>query len=155
MNRMLKAVLAATAAAGTLDIVYAAIMASLRGNGPLAMLRTVASGPFGNGMRDAGLAGALTGLAVHFAIMSAMALAFVLTARRLPILLRAPFAAGLAYGLLLYAVMYWLVLPLRWPTAHPSLDPATIGSALFAHVVLVGLPIAYIAALMLRPAQQA
>ena len=50
----------------------------------------------------------------------------LLVARRLPDLLRRPFTTGLLYGLILYGIMYWIVLPLRWPSAWLS---ATGGSS--------------------------
>ena len=37
------------------------------------------------------------------------------------------------------------MLPYRFPTLFPILDPQEVGMQLFSHVVLVGLPIALIA----------
>jgi hypothetical protein len=41
--------------------------------------------------------------------------------------------------------MYWAVLPRRFPTMFPVLDPKEVAMQLFSHIVLVGLPIAWVA----------
>jgi hypothetical protein len=142
MTRTTRAVLVATAVAGTLDIAMAFLTSE---RSPDSVLRSIAGGPFGARMNEGGLAAALLGLAVHFAIMAVMAAAFVWAGGRWPRLLRAPVPAGLAYGFGLYLVMYWVVLPLRWPEAFPITEPVEIAKALFAHMLLVGIPIALIA----------
>lgn len=134
----------ATIAAGTLDILSAFAFAGLAGIGPVAVLKYVASGPFGDGAL-VGPAWAAVGLAVHFAIMAVMVAAYMLTASRNPWLVRHPLVAGIAYGVLLWLVMYWIVKPLRWPEAPLPHTLSGIANALFSHCVLVGLPIALIA----------
>jgi hypothetical protein len=143
-------IVTATVVAGTLDIVSAFVFAGMAGMGVLPVLRYVASGPFGDGVRQGGLGWAAVGLAVHFAIMAVMAAVYMIAARRLPALLRHPIAAGLAYGFLLWVVMYWIVKPLRWPEAPLPSGIWSIGNQLFSHCILVGLPIALIAARHLR-----
>lgn len=134
-------IIAATAVAGALDIAMAFLSSSAP---PAQVLRSVASGPFGSGMREGGAAAALLGLLVHFAIMTIMVAVFVFVTARRPRLLDRPLAIGLGYGLLLYLVMYWIVLPLRWPAVFPITDTTEVAKALFAHLVLVGVPIALI-----------
>ena len=146
MNNIGRTVLTATLICGTLDIVCACAFAGLRGNGPIGVLHSVASGPFGNGVESGGVATALLGLAVHFAIMTVMAGVFVAAAWRLPFVAAHPLIAGIAYGILLYLFMYWIVLPLRWPANFPSLKPRGVASALFAHIVCVGIPMGLITA---------
>lgn len=142
---MLRPILIATLLAGTLDILSAFVFAGMAGIGPARVLAYVASGPFGDGVRGGGPLWAAAGLAVHFAIMACMAAAYLLVAPRFPALLRHPVPAGLAYGILLWLIMYWAVKPLRWPDA-PLPDTAwDIGNALFSHCLLVGLPIALVA----------
>jgi len=143
---MLRPILIAAIVAGTLDILSAFVFAGMAGMGPVGVLTYVASGPFGDGVRSGGPLWAAVGLAVHFAIMACMAAAYMLAASRLPVLVRHPVAAGLAYGFLLWLVMYWIVKPLRWPDAPLPHTAWGIGNALFSHCILVGLPIALIAA---------
>lgn len=142
---MFRPILTATLLAGTLDILAAFFFAGLTGIGVLPVLRTIASGPFGDAVRAEGsMAWPLAGLAVHFAIIVVMVAAYVRIAPRFPALLRHPLLAGLAYGLLLWIVMYWIVKPLRWPDAPLPSTAWEIGAALFAHCMLVGVPIAWI-----------
>lgn len=139
-----RAIVVAIAVAGTLDILSAFVFAGISGVSPTNVLRYVASGPFGD---DAfrGDVWPAVGLFVHFGIMAVMVAAYMIAARRVPPLLRHPVLAGLAYGVLLWLIMYWLVKPLRWPDAPLPHTLYDIANALFSHCVLVGLPIALIA----------
>ena len=78
-----------------------------------------------------------------------MAAALMMFLRRKPELLRRPIVVGVIYGLLTYFVMNWLVVPLRFQTPLPP-KPLSIATQLFAHIVLVGIPMALIAARSLR-----
>ena len=49
-----------------------------------------------------------------------------------------------------YFVMNWLVVPLRFDTPLPP-KSLSIATQLFAHIVLVGIPMALIAARYLKP----
>jgi hypothetical protein len=138
----------ATLLAGTLDIAFAAILSLVRGGAPTDMLRFVASGPF-PAATHWGPAGAWLGLAVHFALMAIMATVFVLIAQRRPALTAKPIQWGVIYGLVTYVVMNLIVVPLRFPAAWPP-KPLGLATQLFAHIVLVGIPIALIVARRLR-----
>lgn len=146
---MLRPIVVATVIAGTLDILSAFVFAGMSGMKPLGVLRFVASGPFGAAPTPT--AGwAAIGLAVHFAIMAGMASAYVVAASRIPVLLRHPVPAGLAYGFLLWLLMYWVVLPLRFGMPLPN-TLWGIANALFSHCILVGIPIALVARRYLVP----
>jgi hypothetical protein len=141
---MLKPIGLATLVAGTLDILFAVILTLYFGREPGNMLRYVASGPF-PAATEWETAGAVLGLIVHFTLMAIMATGFVLLARRFPDLLTSPLKWGVIYGLITYVIMNWIVVPLRFDTPLP---PKTISivTQLFAHIVLVGLPMAFITA---------
>ena len=143
-----RTIVIATLIAGALDILYAAIMSIMFGRGPAAMLRSVASGPF-PGASEWGVAGSGLGLAVHFTLMGIMAACFVIAARNWPVLIAKPIHWGVAYGLATYVVMNLVVVPVRFGAPLPS-EPRAILSQLFAHIALVGIPIAMIAAKNLR-----
>ena len=147
---MLRPILLAALVAGTLDILSAFVFAGMAGIGPGRVLTYVASGPFGDGVRGAGAGWAAAGLAVHYAIMTCMAAAYFFVAARAPVLVRHAVPAGILYGILLWLIMYWAVKPLRWPAAPLPHTAWDIGNALFSHCVLVGLPIALLAARYLR-----
>jgi len=141
---MLKPIAFATAVAGTLDILFAVILTLWFGREPANMLRYVASGPFPAATEWGGW-GAVLGLIVHFTLIAIMATVFVAAARRLPDMTRAPVKWGIVYGLVTYAVMNLVVVPLRFQAGLlPSVR--SLMTQLFAHIVLVGLPIALIAA---------
>ena len=146
---MLKPIAVATAVSGTLDILFAMVLTVFFGREIGNMLRYVGSGPFppATGM---GMSGAILGLLVHFGLMAIMAAAYVLAARRIPALVERPIQWGALYGLATYAVMNWLVVPMRFDTPLPP-SPLSMATQLFAHIVLVGIPIALITARTLRP----
>jgi hypothetical protein len=145
---MLRSIALATAVAGTLDILFAVILTLFYGRDPANMLRFVASGPFPPA-KEWGTAGAVLGLIVHLTLMAIMATVFVLVARRYPDILRSPLKWGVIYGLVTYAVMNLIVVPLRFHSPFPT-SPTGIATQLFAHIVLVGIPFALITARILR-----
>ncbi len=147
---MLRPIVLATLIAGTLDIISAFVFAGMAGMSPMAVLVFVASGPFGDAP-TATMGWAIAGLLVHFAIMTCMATAYMIAAPRIPALLRHPVVAGIAYGLFLWIVMYWIVRPMRWPEMPLPHTAWGIGNALFSHCILVGIPIALVARRYLAP----
>ena len=146
---MLKPIAVATAVSGTLDILFAMILTVFFGRDVGNMLRYVGSGPFPQAT-DMGAGGAILGLVVHFALMAIMAAVYVLAARRMPALVEKPIQLGVLYGLATYVVMNWLVVPTRFGTPLPP-SPLSMATQLFAHIVLVGIPIALITARHLKP----
>jgi hypothetical protein len=149
---MLRPIALATLIAGTLDIISAFVFAGMAGMSPTGVLVFVASGPFG-AAPTATMGWAVVGLLVHFAIMACMAAAYMIAAPRLPALLRHPIVAGIAYGVLLWVIMYWIVRPLRWPEMPLPHTAWGIGNALFSHCILVGIPIALVARRYFAPAR--
>ncbi len=135
----------ATLIAGSLDLMSAFAFGGMKGVGPIQILRSVAAGPFGDGMREGGAPAALIGLATHFSIMTVMVSVFVLASGRIEWLRKNWLLAGTLYGLILYGVMYRIVLVLRYPGIFPQNGVWQVSNALFSHIVCVGIPIAYIA----------
>ena len=143
MRSIGKPIIVATLLCGSLDILLAIFLTLMRGKDPAAMLRFVASGPFPS-VLDMGAAGSALGLLVHFTLMGIMVAVFVIAARKISVLTENALVSGLIYGLITYVVMNLIVVPLRFPAAWPP-KPLSIGTQLFAHIVLVGLPTALIA----------
>ena len=143
-----KPILVATAICGTLDILFAMILTLWRGREIPNMLRFVASGPFPAAI-DMGAGGSLLGLAVHFTLMAILVGVFVIAARQVPALTDRPWLSGLIYGLITYALMNLIVVPLRFPAAWPP-KALSVSTQLFAHIVLVGWPTAFITRRYLR-----
>lgn len=141
------AILAGTLVAGTLDLSAACFSTWVsRGRAPGDLLRSVAAGPFGDTMRDGAMGAALAGVTVHYGIMAVIAAIFVLAARRMAWLREQPVRWGLLYGIGVYVVMELIVLPMRWPATFPILESDHVVRALAFMMLLVGLPIALIAA---------
>ena len=143
-----KPIVIATLICGTLDILWAVILTLWRGHEPGAMLQRVASGPF-PAATEWGATGSILGLVVHFMLMAIMVAIFVLAAARAPSLLDRPLLSGLIYGLVTYAVMNLIVVPLRFPAAWPP-SLLSITTQLFAHIVPVGWPTAFVSRRNLR-----
>ena len=146
---MFKPIAVATAICGTLDILFAMILTVLMGREIGNMLRIVGSGPFPSAA-EMGAGGAILGLFVHFTLMAIMASALVLFVRSRPQLLEKPILLGVIYGLITYAAMNLVVVPLRFDAPLPP-KPISMATQLFAHVCLVGIPMALIAARYLKP----
>jgi hypothetical protein len=137
---MLRPIAVATLLAGTLDIFSAFIFSGA----VVGVLQTVASGPLGDEIASSS-AGAPLGLLVHFAIMAVMVAVYVIAASRIPALNRYWWIAGPLYGVALWTLMYWIVMPLRWDSYQTPSELGAIARQLFSHCVLTGLPIAWIA----------
>lgn len=131
--------------AGTFDIVYACVFwAVTLGVAPQRIFQRVASGWLGDSSLTGGWATAALGLVSHYFIALSMASAYYLVARRWPTLWERAVACGAAYGLLLYGVMNYVVVPLS--AAGPSSkDPLWVGMSILVHMLLIGLPIALFA----------
>ena len=142
--RTARLVILAGVVGATCDITYAILYYGWRGISAERILQTVASGLLGKASYDGGWPTAALGLACHYAIVIVAAALFHAVARRWDWLRREPVTAGLAYGVAIYALMNFVVLPLSaypFPLRFPLLTTAT---GLLVHMVGVGLPIALI-----------
>jgi len=145
--RTIAAVVIGGGIAGALDITYAMTNYYLtRGIKPQVILQSVASGVQGSAAYKGGAQSALLGLGLHFFMTTMMALVYTLAAKAFPVLNSKPVLAGAVYGVALYFIMNYVVVPLS--LAVPGRPPAGwyILGALFAHTCLVAIPIALIAA---------
>jgi hypothetical protein len=147
-RKIWKPILVATLVCGTVDIVFAMILTVAFGRHIPDMLRYVASGPF-PAATDMGTQGAILGLMVHFVLMAIMVEALILLIRERPQLLETPYRTALAFGVITYFIMNWVVVPLRFHTPLPP-KLLSIATQMFAHIVLVGLPATFIARRYLR-----
>jgi uncharacterized membrane protein YagU involved in acid resistance len=130
--------------AGTCDIAYALLFFGWKGVPAERILQSIASGLLGTDAFQDGWVSAATGLGLHYAIATVAAVLFWRTARHWAWLRREPITAGLVFGLLIYAFMNFVVLPLSaypFPMTFPLLRTAT---GVLVHMVGVGLPISLI-----------
>ncbi len=154
MSRRSRALLSGALAVGALDIADALVFYGLEGASPGLIFRSIASGLLGRRAFAGGLPTEALGLALHFAIAGGVVLACFLVAARVPALVRHPFAGGAAFGLVVYAVMDGVVLPL---SAHgpARFTRASVADELLAHVFLVGMPATLAARAALRGGSEA
>jgi len=147
-NPVAKTIALSTLVSGTLDILFAMILTLAFGRHIPDMLRFVASGPFPSATEMGG-GGAILGLVVHFTLMAIMAAIFVAVVRARPALLDTPWRTALAWAVITYFAMNWLVVPLRF---HSPLPPKTLSivTQAFAHLALVAIPMTFIARRYLR-----
>jgi hypothetical protein len=129
---------------GTLDGLAATINAGLKGVSPDRVFHYIASGLIG---RDAsyngGAATIVLGVFLHFTIAFGVVTVFLFLSRRFPVLLRRPVISGMVYGIVVYFVMGYLIVPL---SAVPKISFSFAGmlTGLAIHMLCVGLPAALI-----------
>ena len=135
-------VLAGGVVAGALDIAYACVFWAIKAGVPARRIfQTVAAGLLGEASFEGGAATAALGLALHFFIATSMSVAYYLAAGRWTVLRDRPVACGAVYGLLLYGVMNYVVVPLS-AAGGGAKNPLWIGLTVLVHVVFIGIPIA-------------
>ena len=145
-RRFAKALLLCLLIAGTLDIADALIFYGLRGVPPLGLLRFIAACLLGVSALHGGMGMAALGLGIHYTITLFWSALFLLAAMRVNFLTRYAIAGGLLYGVLIYVVMNFVVLPLtRLPPRTHHLAPAVLINGVLALMLFMGLPIALIA----------
>ena len=98
---------------GTLDLLFVfAFWGVLRDLPPGRILQSIAAGVQGVAAFDGGAASAALGALCHYFIAIMFVLAYTLVSGRLRVLIQYPVRYGLPYGLLLYGVMTYVVVPL-------------------------------------------
>jgi hypothetical protein len=137
-SKRLRAVLVGGLVAGTIDIFSAALINWID---PLIILRAIASGVLGRAAYRGGLPVSALGLALQEAMSLIIAAIFVLAAIRLPALTRRWIAAGFAYGVGIYLVMTFIVVPLSAAVPKPHLTIESVAENLLA-MLLFGLIVA-------------
>jgi hypothetical protein len=129
-----------TLAVGVLDILDAIVFFGLRGAPPIRILQSIAAGVLGRAAFAGGWRTAALGLALHFFIAFVVVLVFMLAARRVRALSRAPVAFGLLYGLAVYVVMTFVVVPASAAGPGPGPSGAVLMNGVLIHMLGVGLP---------------
>ncbi|MDH4386529.1 MAG: hypothetical protein QE280_13915 [Caulobacter sp.] len=117
----------------------------LYGLGPGVMARTVAAGWLGAGASGGGLLITGLGLISHLLISLVAAALYVAVSLTFPLLRSRPFLTGPLFGVLVFLVMRFLVLPLS-AAGQGGITVALLIGSLLAHGFLFGLPIALSAA---------
>lgn len=146
MASLLKTSIYAGLVAGTIDIGAACTINQV---GPVPILRFIASGLLGTPLAHEPWVFCL-GMVLQWLMSIIIAAIFVSAAARIPALLQRWVAAGIAYGVVVYFVMTFVVVPLsRAKSGHVSWT--SFAENLLAMIVF-GLIVAYIARRMQRKA---
>ena len=140
-------------AAGVIDITYAAGFWYLRsGVSPTRIFQSVAAGLLG---REAAVAGgaatAALGLALHFFIAMVVGVVYFAAARHAAALRQRPWLFGALYGVGVYGVMHYVVVPLSRAGGgggRPNLLWDLL--SIVVHAVGIGIPVALAARAALR-----
>lgn len=143
-----KALALGTLVVGTLDILDALIFFGLRGARPMRIFQSIAAGLLGRDAFQGGVATALLGGVLHFFIAFVIVAVYFLAGRRAPFLVRHAVPMGVLYGIAVYFVMNYVVIPLSAASQGTFSMPVFLNGILI-HAFGVGLP----AALSARAAQ--
>jgi hypothetical protein len=142
--RYLEAIALSCLIAGTLDISDALIFYGLRGVPSSRILQGIASGILGRAAFAQGTKSAMLGLLLHYFIATTVAAIYILASRKLP-LSKHPILWGSAYGVLVYIVMNYVVLPLSKIGLRPTPPLIPLINGVAALILFIGIPIALIA----------
>ena len=107
--------------AGTLDIGENILYNHFRGVTPRMIFQYIASGLIGMSSFQMGATSVALGVMIHYCIALTWTAIFYLASRQIAVLRERPVICGLLYGVLVYVVMTYLVLPLTHvpPPRHP------------------------------------
>src|SRR5215471_13488435 len=137
----LTAILLGGVIAGTIDIGAAALINMVS---PIPVLRFIAGGLLGKAALAGGASIALLGLVLQLAMSLVIAAIYVLASRWLPALRRFWLAGGLAYGVAVFFVMNYVVMPLSAWRKWPDFTLSQFAANMLA-MLLFGLIVAFFA----------
>jgi hypothetical protein len=143
---LVQGVLVSGSIVGAMDAVAANTHAYLlRGTPPAAVWRYVASAVFGKSAGAGGLEMVFAGLVFHFMVAIGWTGLFFVLYPRLRFFSANTFVAGMAYGLFVWLMMNFVVVPMTRITMAPiRLTTGTVLMILI-HLFVIGVPIAYLA----------
>lgn len=139
----LRTILWAGLVCGTMDITAALTVYPYFGAKRIPLLQGIAAGILGEQSFQGGWATAALGLLCHYFIAYSAATVFYFVSRRMAWLIEHAVAAGVLYGITVYYVMGWIIVPLsRARKFGFSYKMMMIGIVI--HIICVGLPIALV-----------
>ena len=147
-----RTILTAGLVVGVLDISSAFVIWWQRGVGARRGLQGIAAGLLGAKSFDGGLVTASLGLGLHFFVALVVVSIFYLASRKIEFLTIHPVVSGVLYGIGVYIVMYWFVLPMAFPTFRHRMGNELLAVAI--HISLIGLPCALIVRRYSQPPRQ-
>ncbi|MFZ0629721.1 MAG: hypothetical protein WA399_02085 [Acidobacteriaceae bacterium] len=137
-----RAILYATLVVGVLDASDGVVYLGLHGQNPIQVLQYIASSLLGPRSFSDGLASAVLGLVLHFAVALVVAAIYILASRRVAVLRTQWVLLGLLYGVTVWTVMNLVFLP-HTAIVHSPITTAAVVSGVMGHALFVGLPSAF------------
>jgi uncharacterized membrane protein YagU involved in acid resistance len=107
----------------------------------ISVLQYIASAALGNASFAGGIATALLGVLFHLLTSFVIAVVFILSADRIPLLRRHAFTGSLLYSFGAFIVMNFIVLPLSAAPPLPAPTMPQLIELLIEHFVVIGLPL--------------
>jgi uncharacterized membrane protein len=148
MNRKIidlpTAILASGLIVGTFDAVAASVFSyGFSGASPDRVFRYVASGIFGKDALTGGMSVAVWGLFFHYIVATGWTALFYFLYPKIKVLSSSKYMAGIAYGLFIWLMMNFVVVPLS--NVPPSVFHFTVRTAvmIMIHMFIIGVPISY------------
>jgi uncharacterized membrane protein YagU involved in acid resistance len=144
VGRLFAAVAVGGLVAGSLDILVAS---AINEASPATILQAIASGLLGKASYDGGMGTAALGLLLQWLMSLMIAAIYGAAAMRMPALFEKPVRFGALYGVGIFIVMGFIVMPLS--AAYPKPQPSISGLVLnLAANILFGLIVALALSLM-------
>jgi hypothetical protein len=156
--KLWKPILAAAILAGAADLIYATIhFGAYYGMAPMQIFQSISSGLLGKASSEGGWGSAGLGFFLEFVLTAIMAAVYIVPARWITDLRKYWWLLAPCYGIVVMVAMYVVVLPLsaahggstlpdgpRGPDGRIT-DHQILYGTIFAHMILVGLPIGWAA----------
>jgi hypothetical protein len=140
-----RAILSGGLVVGILDGLDAVIFFGLRGVRPIRIFQAIASGLLGRAAFTGGLRTALLGVLCHFIVATSIVAVYFALSRKVDVMRRQPIASGMAYGVIAYLVMNYVVIPLSAVAPGGPKPLAVVANGLLIHMFGVGIPAAIFA----------
>lgn len=138
--RALRAIVLTGLIVGTMDITSAIIITWCYGGTITRLMQFIASGLLGKSAFSGGMPVAALGLGLHFFIAFSLVIVFYFVRQRLAFLREHAAVSGIVYGIIVYAAMNLIVLPLS--RAHPRYSISGVLIQICIHMFIIGLPTA-------------
>jgi hypothetical protein len=156
--KLWKPILAAALIAGVLDLIYAVIhLGGYYNLSAMQIFQSIARGVLGPATTTGGWGSAGLGLFLEFVLTAIMAAVYIVPAEKITDLRKYWWLLGPCYGIVVMVAMYVVVLPLSAAHGNSALpdgprgpdgrvtDHQILYGTIFAHMILVGLPIGWAA----------
>jgi hypothetical protein len=138
-------VLAGGLLVGSLDLVFACVWWAVAANvTPIRIFQSIGAGVYGAASFEGGLRTAAVGGVLHYLIATAMVFAYAWAATRWRGLARQPWRWGPLYGLFLYALMNYVVVPLSAAEPPSKFNAPWVLASIAMHM-LIGVVCAHVA----------